>query len=77
MNNTVTIEPRPIGSAFVDPRPALRLPSEYQVGDLVVVFGRGATVDAVTFRHLKVAYDVKLDVGGETLRNVDSTFLSR
>lgn len=67
----------PAEPVVVHARHGLRTPSSFQLGDLVVALGCTGTIEAVTFRPGKVCYDVKLDLGGETLCNVDSTFVTR
>ena len=56
-------------------------PSRHAIGDTVLFGPHGvstqlvATVKRVTFSKSKVTYDLDLDGGGETLRNVDSCFV--
>ena len=50
--------------------------SRFKIGDEVVVLNTHyGDVVAVHFTEDKVTYDVDLHVGGETMRNVDSTFV--
>jgi len=51
------------------------IPSRFQIGDEVEAMGVEGTVVGVHFTESKVLYAVDLDIGGETLREVDSTFV--
>lgn len=54
-----------------------RLPSRFQIGDRVKVFGAyGARVESVRFTDLKVRYDVFLDVLNSKVENVDSFYVT-
>lgn len=58
--------------------------SAHAIGDRVEMFlfadhpsiGMTGVIKAVVFTKRKVSYDVRLDIGGKTLRNVDSTFVT-
>lgn len=54
-----------------------KLPSQFQIGASVVALGQAGVIERVTFSASKVTYDVNLEEGGETLRNVDSCFVIR
>lgn len=64
-------------NTVTEPVEANRLPSQFQIGDKVVALGNTGAIERVTFSDDKVTYDVRLDVGGEALRNVDSCFVLR
>lgn len=51
-------------------------PSAHDIGDQVIVLNNHfGVVTGVSFIEGKVTYEVELDMGGEPLRNVDSTFV--
>lgn len=51
------------------------LPSQFQINQNVIAFGMSAHVRAVKFSEAKITYDIDLVEGGETLRNVDSSYV--
>lgn len=49
--------------------------SQFALGAEVDCLGHAGVIVGVRFITGKVMYDINLDVGGETLRDIDSTFV--
>jgi hypothetical protein len=51
-------------------------PSRHAIGDRVLCLFHAGVIVGVGFKAGKVVYAVDLDIGGETLQNVDSVYVT-